>query len=259
MNQKNNRKRLFSIIFITAGMIAIIILTFWLQQIQAQSQQKGLVTYVSGNVKKRTADAPNWIRAEKNSAVISGDKVRTYRESLAELELMEIDIIRMAPQTILDVIKLYEETREKRREVKINLEQGDVWANVSKEKGQVKFDIATPLTVAAITGTTLRLSFDSDSTTQLKVYRGQVNITNAPQNLQLQPKLIKPQQIPGPYEVPGPREVSVEQWMYIVKSMQQITVNRQGRVVNQGEFSLNDVDEQSDWIKWNLRRDRLHR
>lgn len=247
----------------TAMLILFFFATFGLllfnSQILSEEAQKGVVTFVSGSVKKKAEEMPNWTRAAKNTEVLTGDKVRTYKNSRAELELLELDVIRMAPQTTLDVLKLYAETREKRREVKLNLNKGDIWAKIDNKAGKAKFDISTPITVAAITGTTLRMTANADSTTRMKVYRGEVRITNAPQNTQLQPKSIRPHEIPGPHEVPGPYEVGFQQWLYIVKSMQQITVNKQGSVVSVGEFSSNDLDEKTDWVRWNKARDRLRK
>jgi hypothetical protein len=246
---------------VTILLVGVLFVSFGLlsydAKIFSEEAQKGIVTFVSGSVKKQTEEIPNWTRAEKDTEVLTGDKVRTYKDSRAELELLEMDVIRMAPQTTLDVLKLYAETREKRREVKLHVEQGDIWAKIDNKEGKAKFDISTPITVAAITGTTLRLTANSDSTSRLKVYQGEVQITNAPQNTQLQPQSIQPYEIQGPHQIPGPYEVSVQEWLYIVKSMQQITVNKQGQVVNVGEFSSNDLDEKTDWVKWNKARDRF--
>ncbi|MDZ7261472.1 MAG: FecR domain-containing protein [candidate division KSB1 bacterium] len=222
-----------------------------------KQEKKGLVTYVDGRVKKKALDSEDWITAAQNTEVLGGDKVRTYQMSRAELELLQLDVVRMAPQTTIDIVKLYEETKEEKREIKINVEQGDIWAKVNPNKKGAKFTLTTPTTAAAITGTTLRMNVAPDSTTQLKVYQGEVHITNAPERTDLRPQSIKPYEVPGPYQIPGPTEVTVEQWLYIIKSMQQITVSPRGQIVSKGSFSPKDPDEQSEWVKWNKQRDKL--
>ena len=47
----------------------------------------------------------------------------------------------------------------------------------------------------------------------------------------------------------------MEEWVYIVKAMQQITINKQGGVVSMGAFKSTDKDENTDWVKWNQDRD----
>ena len=38
--------------------------------------------------------------------------------------------------------------------------------------------------------------------------------------------------------------------------MQNIVFDKAGRVTHVGEFSLADKEEQTDWVKWNLERDK---
>jgi len=217
--------------------------------------KKGLVTYTQGRVKRKEINKEEWKNAAKDTTILTGDRVRTYQRSRAELELLELDIIRMAPETIIDIVKLYEETKSKIKETEISLEKGDIWANINKKKDNAKFDISAPVAVAAITGTVLRMGVSVDSTTELKVYKGEVHITNAPEKTDLTPKTIKVHEVPGPYEVPGPHEVTMEQWIYIVRNMQKIVIDKKGQVKEIGEFSKTDKDEKSDWVKWNLKRD----
>jgi len=221
----------------------------------SDSKKKGIVTYTDGQVKRSPQEIEGWENAFVNTEILTGDKVRTYRRSRAELDLAQLDIIRLAPRTLVDIIKLYEETREKKVKTEIKLEQGELWASVRKVEMETEFDISAPITAAAITGTVLRMRVEEDSTTQLKVYDGEVNITNAPHREDLKPKFLIPREVPGPHEIPGPHEVSLEEWIYIVKSMQQITIDKQGKVVSMGKFSEEDKDEKDSWVKWNKKRD----
>jgi hypothetical protein len=233
---------------------------------------QGVVTYVQGSVKKKPPQSQQWLRALEKTEIYSGEKVRTFEESRAEMELRELDIIRLAPNTTIDIVKLYEETKEQRDEIQIDVEQGDLWALVDDVAADASFDINSPVTGSAITGTKLRINVCPDSSTLLKVYTGEVKITNVPHRTGILPKTlpkIEPQRgqapgtvpgpgsVPGPTNVQGPRSVTLEEWVYIVKNMQQISVNSRGQVTAAGDFSRDDPDEQSDWVKWNQQRDRL--
>jgi len=221
---------------------------------------KGRVAHVEGMAKRRGLQSEDWENAYQNTAVIDGDKVRTFRQSRAELELTELDLVRMAPQTTIDILRLYEEKKAQKRTVAIAVQEGDIWASVQGEVGEVDFKIKTPKAAAAITGTTVRVGVASDSTTELRVYKGQVSVTNAPERTDLKPQyILPPQEVPGPYEIPGPREVTLEEWFYIVKSMQKIKIDKNGRVVQAGSFSASDPEEQSEWVRWNMSRDRQRR
>jgi len=174
-------------------------------------EKKGLITYSNGRVRKKEINAEEWKPATVNTSVLSGDRVRTYKKSRAELELMKLDVIRMAPETIIDVVKLYEETRDRKKETQITLQKGDIWAKIKKKDKNTKFDINAPVAVAAITGTVLRMSVDADSSTELKVYNGEVHITNAPEKTNLTPHFIGVHEVPGPHEVQKYAENQIRQ------------------------------------------------
>jgi hypothetical protein len=219
-------------------------------------EQKGIVSYAEGEVKKQPPASEMWENAPVQSTVNSGEKVRTYQLSRAELELVQLDVIRLAPKTTVLLDRLYEETKEKKLATVIKVEKGEIWASVHEVNAETEFDISAPVAAAAITGTVLRMTVRDDSTTQLKVYKGEVKITNAPDTPNLEPKPVgKPVQVEGPHAIQGPREVSLDEWVYIVKGMQQITIDPKGIVLSMGQFSKKDVDEQSDWVKWNRQRE----
>jgi len=224
-----------------------------------KKDKKGLITYKDGRVRKRAINNEDWKPAEINSSILTGDRVRTYKKSRAEMELLELDMIRMAPETIIDIVKLYEETKNQQTQTKITLQKGDIWAKIKKKDKSTKFDISAPVAVAAITGTVLRMGVTADSSTELKVYNGEVQITNAPEKTNLTPKTIKPYEVPGPYEIQGPHEVSMEEWVYIVRNMQKIILDKKGKIKQVSDFNLTDKDEQSDWVKWNLQRDNIRK
>ncbi len=221
-------------------------------------QHRGRVTEVEGRAKRLPKFSEDWIAAVVGSEVISGDKVRTLKDSRAELTLKELNVIRLAPLTTIDIVKLYEETKEGRDETAIKLEKGDIWAHVSQVEEKTAFTLSTPVVGAAITGTRFRVSVAEDSSTVLKVYHGEVRVTNSPENTVLVPQelpQLKPRRIPGPKQIPGPRQVSFEEWYYIVKHMQEIRIGKDGRLVSCGSFSEDDPDEQTDWVRWNKERD----
>ncbi len=220
-------------------------------------EKKGLVTYVEGMAKKQKLQDVDWLSVAQNTPVVGGERVRTFSESRAELELARVDRIRMAPKTTIDILKLYEESKEQVRESTVLLQSGDLWANIAQKDEKVKFSINTPVAAAAITGTTLRLSAGADSSAELKVYSGEVVISNVPGDSSTPTKrpALQPHQVEGPREVEGPRQVSLQEWSLIVRSMQKVRVDKRGQIVQSGSFNSSDPDEQSEWVKWNREMD----
>ena len=242
-----------SLSFLFIIVLTIAIFAFTAEQTEGQ---KGLVTFVEGAAKKQKLEETKWLNVFKDTEVIGGERVRTFSQSRAELELAQLDKIRMAPKTTIDILKLYQETKDNVQESKIVLQKGDLWANVAKKPGNMKFSIGTPVAAAAITGTTLRVNVGADSSAELKVYNGEVILTNAPESQTVVPKSIQPYEIEGPHEIAGPHEVSMEEWSLIVKSMQKVRVDKDGNVLYSGQFSKKDDDEKTSWVKWNQQRDK---
>lgn len=218
-----------------------------------QDDKKGIVTFADGQVKRNPLASEQWLSADVNTQILGGDKVRTYQDSRAELDLASLDIIRLAPRTIIDVIKLYEETKDQKLKTSIHIEEGEIWASVHEIDVNTDFDISAPVAAAAITGTVLRMKVNPDSTTQLKVYKGEVQISRKPEGMTkpVENKSLAPTQVPGPTQVQGPREVTVDEWVKIVKAMQQITIDKKGQVLSYSGFSVTDPEESNDWVQWN--------
>lgn len=225
---------------------------------QTDAAKKGLFTVVEGSVKKKQVQDPEWIRAQVQSNVLGGDRVRTLLQSRAEMKLSQLDVIRLAPQTTIDIVKLYEETKEKKIATQIKVKEGDIWGKVKSVDAKSSFEVTSDFAGAAITGTIFRIHQDSaKQETQLKVYTGEVKISNALANIDsLPPKTLQPQRIQGPVQVPGPTQITLEQWVYLVRSYQQITIGAKGQVKSVSSFKRTDRDESAEWIKWNQQRDR---
>ncbi len=225
---------------------------------QTDAAKKGLFTVVEGSVKKKQVQDPEWIRAQVQSNVLGGDRVRTLLQSRAEMKLSQLDVIRLAPQTTIDIVKLYEETKEKKIATQIKVKEGDIWGKVKSVDAKSTFEVSSDFAGAAITGTIFRIHQDSaKQETQLKVYTGEVKISNALANIDsLPPRTLKPQRIQGPVQVPGPTQITMEQWVYLVRSYQQITIGAKGQIKSVSAFKKSDREENDEWVKWNLQRDR---
>jgi len=54
--------------------------------------------------------------------------------------------------------------------------------------------------------------------------------------------------------VAGPHEVSLEEWVVIVRQMQEVRIGADGRVRSAGAFNARDASEDREWVRWNRMR-----
>ncbi len=66
--------------------------------------------------------------------------------------------------------------------------------------------------------------------------------------------LGQPQKVIGPNPVQGPIKSSMDQWVYIIKSMQQIRVSSTGFPSKPESFTA--TEDRDEWVDWNQERDR---
>lgn len=249
-------------LIITFISVALIFSYFVKADETAPKAREALITYVEGEAKKRPVKRELWIEAEVNSAVVEGEKVKTLEESRAEIELSQESVIRLAERTTVDIVKLFEEEKRKAEETQLNVEEGDVWGSVSKIDDNSSFEINTDLSVSAIRGTVFQVSVDQD-TTKLKVYEGEVKIENTAlknrskiESETEKGKSDKVQPIQPPVPVEGPKPVSMEEWIKIVRNMQEVVISHdQPWLWLQRDINPNSAEEKSDWVKWNKKRD----
>jgi hypothetical protein len=62
-----------------------------------------------------------------------------------------------------------------------------------------------------------------------------------------------PKPVAGPATIAGPKPVSMEEWVYIVKAMQQINIQSNGKADEPKEFI--EADDRDAWVDWNKTRD----
>lgn len=249
--------------WITLAMLAVVLVVAGILE-ALEDDARATVTYIEGDVVKRPQTDETWLTAELNSIVTRGYKVRTYERSRAELTLNVESVVRLAPRTTVDVVKLFEENRQGVNETLFKLESGEVWASIEGLGGADSFAITSGVLGAACRGTTYRLAVIPDGTTMLRVYEGAVELwdpmmaihgpgfweTEARESGQGRHEVV------GPHEVSGPVEVSEEQWrLRLISAMQEIIIAPDGTVLRAGRFSNLDPSEQSEWVRWNKERD----
>ena len=223
--------------------------------------QKGdaRVTLIDGSAEIMIAGTNTWEALEVGDRLSDGDQIKTGPESRIELVLPDDSRLRFADNTRFKIKKLDVCPEEQKRDVKIDVVLGRTWANVSKSLGITSnFELSSENAVAGVRGTVYRMNVYDDKSALVRVYDGKVAVSGGetPKAAERQQQIYtKPHKIEGPKPIPGPVKVTMEEWVYIIKSMQQIRIRADGVAEEPRDFT--EEEDKNDWVDWNKERDAL--
>jgi len=217
---------------------------------------KAKATYVQGEVHKTEDDLPAGAPLVLGDQLYKGNRFSTGEDARIELKLPDDSFLRFDEKTAFELTAVEYDPSRKKRSISVRMILGKTWANVSKMvSGEGRFEVTTRTAVAGVRGTVYRVNVQEDDTVIVKVYWGEILLKSKPAEASAPPtpKLSKPSRALGPQPIAGPKPVSMEEWTYIVKSMQQIIVRPDGTATKPFRFS--PQDDLNGWVRWNKERD----
>ncbi|MDY6904934.1 MAG: FecR domain-containing protein [Thermodesulfobacteriota bacterium] len=186
-----------------------------------------------------------------------GEGVKVGAGSKIELRLPDGSYVRFDAGTVFELKALSMDRKKNERNINVNVVFGKIWATVSKFMGRKgRFEVSTKTSTAGVRGTKYRVNVNEDSSAVVKVYEGAVAVrgNETDEAGAAAPGAVsQPHRVAGPQPVAGPHPVSMERWVYVVKSMQQIVIRPDGTPTKPFRFSYKA--DRNDWVKWNEDRD----
>ena len=219
-----------------------------------------VVTYADGTCFSGEGPGGPWAPVKKGDAVKDGAYVRTESASKLELTLPDGSVLRLGDDTLFQI-----ETSlpKKDKGTSFSVLLGKTWAKVRTVSGGQTFDVKTKTAVAGVRGTVFSVLAQQDTATTVKVFEGEVAVSNRPARErvavldegQKKEPGTKEAKKGGRVEIAPPREISKKQWEeMIAKAMQMVKVAANGELSAPLAFDL-DVEKKDDWVAWNLERD----
>ena len=213
------------------------------------------VALIEGFAQVMRAGTVDWISLKEGASLRDGDQVHTGTNSRMELSLPDETVLRFADNTRFRIAQIDVSEEKNERHVKIDITLGRTWANVSKILG-VKSDIELSCenAVTGVRGTIYRMDVYDDKSALVRVYDGNVAVTGkAGKKKEVPQEITHPYKVAGPHKVAGPRKVTMEEWTYIIRSMQQIRIRADGWAEQPRGFT--DQEDMNEWVEWNKKRD----
>lgn len=225
-------------------------LAVWASTPAWSAENKALVSFLEGSAfKSRTGK--DWEAVSKGDVLTGEDQVKTGAKSKIELTLPDGSKIRFSENTSVKIQSILSD--EEKRDFEFKVFFGKIWSKAAKFKKTSKFDIKTANAVAGVKGTTYRIDANKDKSSIVRVYEGEVSVSNLPPGKVGKSQSKTPKYVSGPTEIPGPHEITREEWTYIVKSWQQIAISPSG--VASKPVSFTPEEDKSDWVLWNQEMD----
>ena len=205
---------------------------------------------IKGLVERLDLRKNKWEKVRKGDSILKDDRIRTGRNSRAELVFKNKVYLRASANSEINVRSLFGDTKE--QDLDVNLIRGTLWTSVLrklKKKSRVK--IRTPVAVMAVKGTQFNTVFQpANEQLEIIVVKGRVEV--------LPPFQIEgPVKIQGPKEILGPREITREEWMAQVSSGEKLIFSRADGKPLIGTAGPDQLG--NDWILFNKERDQVQR
>jgi len=212
------------------------------------------VTALQGTA-KAASEGGKWRSLKVGNVLKGGDQVTTGADSRLEVTLPDNSFLRFAENASFKIVQIDMSADAGTRNARVNVALGKTWANVSKTFGvKPGIEVACENAVTGVRGTIYRMNVNDDQSALVRVYEGEVAVSGGGKPMeQPVPGMGPPEKISGPVSVPGPRKVTMEEWVEIVRAMQQISVSATGVPGKPRPFTAEEDKE--DWVDWNKQRD----
>jgi len=205
---------------------------------------------IKGLVERLDLRKNKWEKVRRGDSILKDDRIRTGRNSRAELVFKNKVYLRASANSEMNVRSLFGDTKE--QDLDVNLIRGTLWTSALrklKKKSRVK--IRTPVAVMAVKGTQFNTVFQpANEQLEIIVMEGRVEV--------LPPSQMEgPGKIQGPKEILGPREITREEWIAQVSSGEKLILSRK---VDKPLIGTAGPDQLgNDWILFNRERDQVQR
>lgn len=169
---------------------------------------------------------------------------------------------RLEPYPAIEVVEWKSHSSRGKLSVRYAVSAGEVWSSVkvAQENSGMSFDLmmreasASVLPCGDSSRATFRISVGNDSTCQIKAYDGRLIVFFT--TIGSSADSVNSSRYPEWNARKSACDLSMSEKSLVVGSQQKLILNSYGEIAYMGPFSPDDIDEKTDWVKWNQSRDK---
>jgi hypothetical protein len=215
--------------------------------------QQGVITCVQGSVLLYRQGMKKGEPVTVNATVIPGDRLQTADNGRVEIIINRETVIRLKEKSAL-VIEAFRNSGADKGKTAVGFSLGTIWTKMKQFKDKIsRFELELPNAVAGVHGTVYETEVNDDNSSEVKVYSGEVAVQGKGSKQAKHGGTNGVHEVSGPQEVQGPTEVDLDTWVRIVRAMQKVSIDKNGKASEPTTFP---ADSASDWEQWNNERDR---
>jgi hypothetical protein len=133
------------------------------------------ISFIEGTVEIKKSSASDWVAAKVKNSLSEGDIVKSGANSKASITFFDGSVINLQSDTQIEIKQL---TSSKPTGIRLKQEIGDTLSKVEKLTDSAsKYEIETPVAVAGVRGSQMRVKVAQDGTTEVQNVEGKISVT----------------------------------------------------------------------------------
>jgi len=195
--ERNSKPIVFLLWFLAFCFVFYTFFIVPLVRAQEKTNVAAIVTSISGTLEVLPYETEKWVEAKKGMFLYEGDQLKTGSNSQAAITFANGIELKINESSTFAI----QITEEKEMKNAIDLLIGEIFSKIMIEG--VKFEMHTPVAVAAVRGTEFNTNVKKSGLTTILVYKGIVEVWNELGSVTLteaKKTVVQPNQAPQPPE-----------------------------------------------------------
>jgi hypothetical protein len=213
----------------------------------------GRITFVEGTVRKMVSSSEGWLTIAEGTVIGLGDSIKTLEDSKVEFSLKNNGNFRLGPSSCcfigMDLAGYF---------IYPDLASGNIWARFEYEENEDYWTlprIMLPTIEVWAIGGEARFTSAEDCTSEIKSYKEKLYVERRlwygyrtrEEGMDFERHLC---------EADSTMPDSLAFWSVTLDEGERLITSSRGYIVFRGAFGPDDPDEQTEWVRWNLERDK---